>query len=165
MIKSVDCGNHLGYARYEDHADRQRQSGCFADIDREYVRRDVAPFRRLQFDRCRHGFVLDEPRHQVVTRHRGLEHRPVRSAEQQRHLPHQCAALAHNDGTAFHVFWAERVPRRNLPRIKVSSSTTGTSWQPGLCRQYAGLLDSRSFPAPPHPKASSRWRGTTRVTT
>ncbi|MFL6278986.1 MAG: HYR domain-containing protein [Vicinamibacterales bacterium] len=32
------------------------------------------------------------------------------------------------DGTAFHVFWTERTPGNNLPRIKVSSSRTGGSW-------------------------------------
>ena len=33
-----------------------------------------------------------------------------------------------SDGTAFHVFWTDRDVTTNLPRIKYSSTTTGTSW-------------------------------------
>ena len=33
-----------------------------------------------------------------------------------------------SDGTAFHVFWADRLPGSNLPRIKVSSSKNGAAW-------------------------------------
>jgi HYR domain-containing protein len=32
------------------------------------------------------------------------------------------------DGTAFHVFWAERLASSALPRIKVSSSKNGSAW-------------------------------------
>ena len=53
-----------------------------------------------------------------------------------------------SDGRAFHVFWAEREPSTNLPRIKYSSTTTGTSWRsPDFVDNYPGLAGFQAIPS------------------
>ena len=53
-----------------------------------------------------------------------------------------------SDGRAFHVFWAEREPSTNVPRIKYSSTTTGTSWRsPDFVDNYPGLPGFQVIPS------------------
>jgi hypothetical protein len=53
-----------------------------------------------------------------------------------------------SDGAAFHVFWTERDPATNLPRIKYSSTTTGSSWKsPEYVDNYAGLGGFQVIPS------------------
>jgi hypothetical protein len=53
-----------------------------------------------------------------------------------------------SDGAAFHVFWAEREAATNLPRIKYSSTTTGTAWKsPGFVDNFAGLSGFQMIPS------------------
>ena len=53
-----------------------------------------------------------------------------------------------SDGRAFHVFWAEREPSTNLPRIRYSSTTTGTSWRnPDFVDNYPGLPGFQVIPS------------------
>lgn len=51
-------------------------------------------------------------------------------------------------GRAFHVFWTDRQPATNLPRIKYSSTTTGTSWRtPDFVDNYRGLPGFQVIPS------------------
>ncbi len=53
-----------------------------------------------------------------------------------------------SDGRAFHVFWADREPSTNLPRIKYSSTTTGTSWRaPDFVDNFPGLAGFQVIPS------------------
>ena len=53
-----------------------------------------------------------------------------------------------SDGAAFHLFWTERDPATNLPRIKYSSTTTGASWKgPDFVDNYAGLGGFQVIPS------------------
>jgi hypothetical protein len=53
-----------------------------------------------------------------------------------------------SDGTAFHLFWAEREAVTNLARIKYASTTTGASWKaPDFVDNYAGLTGFQIIPS------------------